>query len=128
VEIFFLVAAVEVDLLLAHLQPHQLVVLRPGPLQLLLEFLLVFAAKGHWRSGMVWAGYSRYVGLTFIILMERFREYRLRVVLEREIDPAVGWSYGRGETRRGEEEWRENFDRFADNSQEYFFGNDGQSL
>jgi hypothetical protein len=60
--------------------------------------------------------------------MERFREYRLRVVLEREIDPAVGCSYGRGETRRGEEEWRENFDCFADNSQEYFFGNDGQSL
>jgi hypothetical protein len=60
--------------------------------------------------------------------MERFREYRLRVVLEREIDPAVGWSYARGETRRGEEEWRENFDPFADNFQEYFFGNDGQSL
>ena len=127
-EIFFLVAAVEVDLLLAPLQPHQLVVLRPGLLQLLLKFLLVFAAKGHWK--WVWSevGCSRYMGLTFIILMERFREYRLRVVLEREIDPAVGCSYGRAETRWGEEERRENFDRFGDNFQEYFFGNDGQSL
>ena len=124
-EILFLVAAVEVDLLLPHLQPHQLLVLRPRLLQLLLEFLLVFRAKGHGKSRM---GYSRYVGLTFIILMERFREYRRRVVLEREVDPTVGWSCGGGEMRCGEEEWRENFDRFGDHFQEYFSRSDGQSL
>ena len=59
--------------------------------------------------------------------MQRFRDYRQRVVLEREEHPRTGWNNWEAEMWRKEEEPMENFDCFEDNMQDYLFRNYGAS-